>query len=115
MEKFDKLETTNSVDNIKPKSETKTINQEDYVKKQQEREEEEYYDKLKEDWTPEYIDNKYNKDLDEALYWLKTNNTKELEHTLKNSVEINNRWWNFYTVSSAQIIPPPPENMEIPQ
>ena len=103
MEKFDKLETTNSVDNIKPESETKTINQEDYVKKQQEREEEEYYDKLKEDWTPDDIDNKLMADF-------------ELAQTIPTKYYVSTKAWpNTDIISPAQRITNQSKNMEIPQ
>lgn len=78
-----------TIDSTKPESEIKIIDHEDSVKKQQEREEEEYNDKLKEDWTPDDIDNKYNTDLEEALYWVKINNTNNLPQNYYNETPLS--------------------------
>lgn len=107
MEKFDKLETTNSVDNIKPESEIKPINLEDYKKILNEiKKQEKFEDPDK---------NNADADLKAALEWAEKNNTKILGDTLEHSMAITNRWWNLYNLSPVQRIPPPPENMEIPQ
>ena len=103
MEKINTSETINSIDSIKLESEIKPINREDYVKKQQEREEEEYYDKLKEDWTPDDIDNKLMADF-------------ELAQTIPTKYYVSTKAWpNTDIISPAQRITNQSKNMEIPQ
>ncbi len=106
MEKFDKSETTNSVDNIKPESEIKPISTENYRKKLVEiKEQEQIEDPDK---------NTADADLEAALEWVEMNDTKKLEHTLDNSVVMNDIW-NTHIISPAQRILHKHENMEIPQ
>lgn len=107
MEKFNKLETTDSVENKKDIFKTEPINREDYQKK---------LIKIKEQEQIEDPDkNTADADLRTALEWAEMNNTKKLGDNLDNSMVMNNIWWNINIISPAQRITHQSENMKIPQ